>query len=82
MSRCRALAWTGDPNRLVIRCKLEEHEHGSHIDDPEENMRDCDRCMEPTPATKEVRCYEGCLHMQCEGCAEWTAKEAIEEALS
>lgn len=30
MSRCKAMAYTNDPNELVIRCELEEHETGSH----------------------------------------------------
>ncbi|QPX62642.1 hypothetical protein SEA_WOLLYPOG_71 [Arthrobacter phage Wollypog] len=30
MAQCRAIAWTGNPQELVIRCQLEEGHKGSH----------------------------------------------------
>jgi hypothetical protein len=30
MSRCKAMAYTNNPNDLIIRCELEGHETGSH----------------------------------------------------
>jgi hypothetical protein len=33
----------------------------------------CDRCSEP--AVIVVRCYQGCSHQQCAGCARQTQQE-------
>jgi putative ribosome biogenesis GTPase RsgA len=40
-------------------------------------MSNCDRCDKP--AEVAVRCYRGCLHNQCAGCARQTQQERNDE---
>jgi hypothetical protein len=40
-------------------------------------MSNCDRCDKP--AEVAVRCYRGCLHNQCAGCARQTQRERNDE---
>lgn len=39
----------------------------------------CDRCKEPTEATRIVVDYYGIRHQQCEECAKHTVLETLEE---
>lgn len=38
--RCTAIAWTGKPERLIVRCCLEAGHPRSHIEDPEPPSKD------------------------------------------